>query len=107
MPDDWLDLQKVGFSRPILVVLKTPRCDRRDGGRTQRSLGSCRLGSGKRRYGKILFVAEQDFERASTGHAVIITPPPSTGPERRIVRSLLVHIAGLRAPQKTSSRGKI
>ena len=103
---DWLDLQKVGFSRPILVVLKNTNVIVVTGG-GRNGASEVAVWDPADRYGKILFVPSGDFERASTGHAVIITPPPSNGAGAPSSFDLCWYTsAGLELLKKTSSRGQ-
>ncbi len=103
---DWLDLQKVGFSRPILVVLKNTNVIVVTGG-GRNGASEVAVWDPADRYGKILFVPSEDFERASTGHAVIITPPPSNGAGAPSSFDLCWYTsAGLELLKKTSSRGQ-
>jgi len=75
---DWQGLQTLGFSHPILVLLKnTNVIVLTDGGRDGAS--EVAVWDPLDRHGKIRFVRREDFERASTGHALIITPPTSNG----------------------------
>ncbi len=103
---DWLDLQKVGFSRPILVVLKNTNVIVVTGG-GRNGASEVAVWDPADRYGKILFVPSEDFERAATGHAVIITPPPSNGAGAPSSFDLCWYTsAGLELLKKTSSRGQ-
>ena len=103
---DWRDLQKVGFSRPILVVLKNTNVIVVTGG-GRNGASEVAVWDPADRYGKILFVPSEDFERASTGHAVIITPPPSNGAGAPSSFDLCWYTsAGLELLKKTSSRGQ-
>ena len=103
---DWLDLQKVGFSRPILVVLKNTNVIVVTGG-GRNGASEVAVWDPADRYGKILFVPSEDFERASTEHAVIITPPPSNGAGAPPSLDFCWYTsAGLELLKKTSPRGQ-
>jgi len=103
---DWRDLQKVGFSRPILVVLKNTNVIVVTGGGRD-GASEVAVWDPADRYGKILFVPSEDFERASTGHAVIITPPPSNGAGAPSSFDLCWYTsAGIELLKKTSLRGQ-
>jgi len=103
---DWRDLQKVGFSRPILVVLKNTNVIVVTGGGRD-GASEVAVWDPADRYGKILFVAREDFERASTGHAVIITPQPSNGAGAPSSLDFCWYTsAGLELLKKTSPRGQ-
>jgi len=103
---DWRELQKVGFSHPILVVLKNTNVVVVTGGGRD-GASEVAVWDPADRYGKILFVPREDFERASTGHAVIITPTPSNGAGGPPSLDFCWYTsAGLELLRKTSSRGQ-
>ena len=75
---DWQRLQALGFSHPILVLLKnTNVIVLKGGGRA--GISEVAVWDPLDPHGEILFVPREDFERAWTGHALIITTPPSNG----------------------------
>jgi hypothetical protein len=103
---DWQRLQSLGFSRPLLVLLRNTNVilltgDGRDGG------SEVAVWDPGNPYGEILFVPRGDFERASTGHALIITIPPSNGAETSPTSDVCWFTsAGLDLLAKASARGK-
>ena len=103
---DWQRLQSLGFSRPLLVLLKNTNVilltgGARDGG------AEVAVWDPDNPYGEILFVPREDFERASTGHALIITMPPSNGAEIPPSSDVCWFTsAGLDLLAKTSAKGK-
>jgi hypothetical protein len=103
---DWRDLQKAGFSHPILIVLKNTNVIVVTGGGRD-GASEVAVWDPADRYGKILFVPREDFERASSGHAVIITPPPSNGTGASPSLDFCWYTtAGLELLKKTSTRGQ-
>ena len=75
---DWQRLQALGFSHPILVLLKnTNVIVLKGGGRA--GISEVAVWDPLDPHGEILFVPREDFERAWTGHALIMTTPPSNG----------------------------
>jgi hypothetical protein len=103
---DWQRLQSLGFSRPLLVLLRNTNVilltgDGRDG------VSEVAVWDPGNPYGEILFVPRGDFERASTGHALIITIPPSNGAETSPTSDVCWFTsAGLDLLAKASARGK-
>ena len=103
---DWRDLQKAGYSHPILIVLKNTNVIVVTGGGRD-GASEVAVWDPADRYGKILFVPREDFERASSGHAVIITPPPSNGTGAPPSLDFCWYTtAGLELLKKTSPRGQ-
>jgi hypothetical protein len=103
---DWQDLQKASSSHPILVVLKNTNVIVVTGGGRD-GASEVAVWDPADRYGKILFVPREDFERASTGHAVSITPPPSNGAGAPPSLDFCWYTsAGLELLKKTSPRGQ-
>jgi len=103
---DWPDLQKVGFGNPILVLLKNTNVILVTGGGRD-GAQEVAVWDPADRYGKLLFVPREEFERASTGRAVIITPPPSNGAGAPPSLDLCWYTsAGLELLRKTSPKGK-
>ena len=75
---DWLGLQALGFSHPLLALLKnTNVIVLMAGGRG--GVSEVAVWDPLNPFGEILFVPREDFERAWTGHALIITTSPSNG----------------------------
>ena len=103
---DWQGLQKAGFSHPILFLLNdTDVIVVTGGGRD--GAAEVAVWDPADRYGKTLFVSREDFERASTGHAVIITPPPPNGAEAPPSLNFCWYTsAGLELLRKTSAKGQ-
>ncbi|HXO89712.1 MAG TPA: hypothetical protein VN849_02890, partial [Stellaceae bacterium] len=103
---DWRDLQKAASSHPVLAVLKNTNVIVVTGGGRD-GASEVAVWDPADRYGKILFVPREDFERASTGHAVIITPPPSNGAGAPPSLDFCWYTsAGLELLKKTSPRGQ-
>jgi hypothetical protein len=75
---DWQRLQVLRFSRPILVLLKNTNVIVLTGG-GRGEAAEVAVWDPLDPYKEILFVPRMDFERAWTGHALIITAPPSNG----------------------------
>jgi hypothetical protein len=103
---DWQQLQTLGFSRPLLVLLQnTNVIVLRGGGRA--GVSEVAVWDPLNPFGEILFVPREDLERAWTGHALIITTPPSN--RAGISPSLdfcWFTSAGLELLGKTSARGQ-
>jgi len=75
---DWQRLQALGFSHPLLALLKnTNVIVLMAGGRG--GVSEVAVWDPLNPFGEILFVPREDFERAWTGHALIITTSPSNG----------------------------
>jgi hypothetical protein len=103
---DWQRLQSLGFSRPLLVLLKSTNVILLTGGGRD-GVAEVAVWDPGNPYGEILFVPREDFERASTGHALIITMPPSNGAEISPSSDVCWFTsAGLDLLAKTSARGK-
>jgi hypothetical protein len=103
---DWQRLQSLGYNNPLLVLLKNTNVILLTGGGRD---GASEVGvwDPGNPYGEILFVPREDFERASTGHALIITMPPSKGAETSPSSDFCWFTsAGLELLDKTSARGK-
>jgi hypothetical protein len=103
---DWQRLQSVGFTHPLLVLLKSTNVVLLTG-RGRDGVSEVAVWDPGNPYDEILFVPREDFERASTGHALIITMPPSTGAETSPSSDFCWFTsAGLELLAKTSARGK-
>jgi len=103
---DWQRLQALGFSRPILVLLKNSNVIMLTGGGRD-GTSEVAVWDPLDPYGEILFVTREKFERACTGHALIITPPPSTGVEPPPSLDFCWFTsAGLELLGKTSAKGQ-
>ena len=103
---DWQRLQSLGFSRPLLVLLKNTNVILLTGGERDGAAEVAVWDPGNP-YGEILFVPREDFERASTGHALIITMPPSNGAEISPSSDVCWFTsAGIDLLAKTSAKGK-
>ena len=75
---DWQRLQALGFSHPLLALLKnTNVIVLMAGGRG--GVSEVAVWDPLNPFGETLFVPREDFERAWTGHALIITTSPSNG----------------------------
>jgi hypothetical protein len=75
---DWQGLQALGFDRPLLVLLKNAHVILATGeGRDKAT--EVAVWDPRNPYGETLFIPRQDFEKASTGHVLIITSPRSDG----------------------------
>jgi len=99
---DWLDMQKVGFSRPILVVLKNTNVIVVTGGADAKEASDVALGSGRPPLTeKNLVVPSGTSSARRQGTRLILTPAAvQTAPSAVIVRSMVVPIEGTRAPQE-------
>jgi hypothetical protein len=103
---DWQRLQSLGFAHPLLVLLKSSNVilltgSGRDG------VSEVAIWDPGNLYGEILSIPREDFERVSTGHALIITMPPSNGAETLPSSDFCWFTsAGLELLAKTSARGK-
>lgn len=75
---DWQRLQALGFSRPLLALLKNSNVVVLTGG-GRGGVSEVAVWDPLNPFGEILFVPREDFERAWTGHALIIAAPPSNG----------------------------
>ena len=103
---DWQGLLKVGFSHPILFLLKSSDVIIVTGGGRD-GASEVAVWDPADRYRKTLFVPREDFERASTGHAVITTLPPSNRPAASPSLDFCWYTsAGLEFLKKTSPRGQ-
>jgi hypothetical protein len=103
---DWQRLQSLGFTHPLLVLLKSTNVILLTGGGRD-GVSEVAVWDPGNPYGEILFVPREDFERASTGHALIITMPPSNGAETSPSSDFCWFTsAGLELLAKTSARGK-
>ncbi len=103
---DWQRLQSLGFNHPLLVLLKNTNVILLTGGGRD-GVSEVAVWDPGNRYGEILFVPREDFERVSTGHALIITLPPSNGGETSPSSDFCWFTsAGIELLDKTSARGK-
>jgi hypothetical protein len=75
---DWQRLQALGFSHPLLALLKNTNVIVLTGG-GRGGVSEVAVWDPLNPFEEILFVPREDFERAWTGHALIITTPPSNG----------------------------
>ncbi|MBV8131412.1 MAG: hypothetical protein JO282_02715 [Alphaproteobacteria bacterium] len=75
---DWQRLQALGFGRPILALLKSTNVIILTGG-GRGGAPEVAVWDPLDPYRETLFVPRADFERAWTGHTLIITPPQSNG----------------------------
>jgi hypothetical protein len=103
---DWQRLQSLGFNHPLLVVLKNTNVILLTGGGRE-GVSEVAVWDPGNPYGEILFLPREDFERASTGHALIITMPPSNGAETSPSSDFCWFTsAGIELLAKTPARGK-
>ena len=103
---DWQRLQSLGFNHQLLVLLKNTDVILLTGGGRD-GVSEVAVWDPGNPYGEILFVPREDFERASTGHALIITTPPSNKAETSPSSDFCWFTsAGLELLDKTSARGK-
>jgi hypothetical protein len=103
---DWQRLQSLGFNHPLLVVLKNTNVILLTGGGRD-GVSEVAVWDPGNPYGEILFLPREDFERASTGHALIITMPPSNGAETSPSSDFCWFTsAGIELLAKTPARGK-
>jgi hypothetical protein len=77
---DWQRLQALGSGRPLLAVLKNTNVIVLTVGGSG-GLSEVAVWDPLNPFGEILFVPREDFERAWTGHTLIITTSPSNGAE--------------------------
>jgi hypothetical protein len=77
---DWQRLQALGSGRPLLAVLKNTNVIVLTVGGSG-GLSEVAVWDPLNQFGEILFVPREDFERAWTGHTLIITTSPSNGAE--------------------------
>jgi hypothetical protein len=77
---DWQRLQALGSGRPLLAVLKNTNVIVLTVGGSS-GLSEVAVWDPLNQFGEILFVPREDFERAWTGHTLIITTSPSNGAE--------------------------
>jgi hypothetical protein len=103
---DWQRLQALGPSRPLLALLKnTNVVVLTVGGRG--GVSEVAVWDPLNPFGEILFVLREDFERAWTGHTLIITTSPSNGAEMSPTLDFCWFTsAGLELLEKTSARGQ-
>ena len=103
---DWQRLQALGFSHPLLALLKnTNVIVLMAGGRG--GVSEVAVWDPLNPFGEILFVPREDFERAWTGHALIITTSPSNGAgTSRSLDFCWFTSAGLELLGKTAARGQ-
>jgi hypothetical protein len=103
---DWQCLQSLGLSHPLLVLLKNGNVILLTGGGGD-GVSEVAVWDPGNPYDEILPVPREDFERASTGHALIITMPPSNGAETSPSSDFCWFTsAGLELLDKTSARAK-
>jgi hypothetical protein len=103
---DWQRLQSLGFTHPLLVLLKSTNVVLLTG-RGRDGVSEVAVWDPGNPYGEILFVPREDFERASTGHALIITMLPSNGAQTSPSSDFCWFTStGLELLAKTSARGK-
>ena len=103
---DWQLLQALGFSRPLLALLKnTNVIVLTAGGRG--GVSEVAIWDPLNPFGEILLVPRESFERAWTGHALIITtsPPNGAGTSPSLDFCWFTS-AGLELLGKTSARGQ-
>ena len=103
---DWQRLQALGFSHPLLALLKnTNVIVLTAGGRG--GVSEVAVWDPLNPFGEILFVPREDFERAWTGHALIITTSPSNGAGTSPSLDFCwLTSAGLELLGKTAARGQ-
>jgi hypothetical protein len=103
---DWQRLQALGSSRPLLALLKnTNVVVLTVGGRG--GVSEVAVWDPLNPFGEILFVLREDFERAWTGHTLIITTSASNGAEMSPSLDFCWFTsAGLELLGKTSARGQ-
>ena len=103
---DWLRLQALGSSRPLLALLKnTNVVVLTVGGRG--GVSEVAVWDPLNPFGEILFMLREDFERAWTGHTLIVTTSPSNGAEMSPSLDFCWFTsAGLELLGKTSARGQ-
>ena len=77
---DWQRLQALGSGRPLLAVLKNTNVIVLTVGGSG-GLSEVAVWDPLNQFGEILLVPREDFERAWTGHTLIITTSPSNGAE--------------------------
>jgi hypothetical protein len=103
---DWQRLQSLGFNHPLLVPLKNTNVILLTGGGRD-GISEVAVWDPGNPYGEILFVPREHFERASTGHALIITLQPSNGAATSLSSDFCWFTsAGIELLAKTSARGK-
>ena len=97
---DWQRLQSLGFNHPLLVLLKNTNVILLTGGGRD-GVSEVAVWDPGNPYGEILFVPREDFERASTGHALIITiAAVKRSRDIAVLGLLLVHLGRARAPRQ-------
>ena len=103
---DWQRLHALGFSHSLLLLFKDTNVvlltgEGRDGA------SEVAVWDPRDPYGETVFVPREDFERASTGHALIVATPPPTGASTSPSSDFCWFTsAGLELLGKTSARGK-
>jgi hypothetical protein len=103
---DWQRLQALGSNRPLLALLKNTNVivltvDGHGG------VSEVAVWDPLNPFGEILFVPREDFERAWTGHTLIITTSPSNGAETSPSLDFCWFTsAGLELLGKTSARAQ-
>ena len=103
---DWQRLQALGFAHPLLALLKNTNIIVLTGG-GRGGVSEVAVWDPLNPFAEILFVPREDFERAWTGHALIITTPPSNGAGTSPSLDFCWFTsAGLELLGKTSARGQ-
>jgi putative ABC transport system substrate-binding protein len=103
---DWQRMQALGFGRPILALLKNTNVIILTGGGRD-GAQEVAVWDPLDPYGEPRFEPREDFERAWTGHTLIIAPPPSDGGGMSSCLSLCWFTsAGLKLLGKTSAGGQ-
>jgi hypothetical protein len=103
---DWHRLQALGFSHPLLALLKNTNVIVLTGG-GRGGASEVAVWDPLNPFGEILFVPREDFERAWTGHALIIaTSPPNGAGTSPPLDFCWFTSAGLELLGKTSPRGQ-
>jgi hypothetical protein len=103
---DWQRLQALGFSHPLLVLLKNTNVIVLTGG-GRGGASEVAVWDPLNPFGETLFVPREDFERAWTGHALIIITSPANGAGTSPSLDFCWFTsAGLELLGKTSARGQ-
>ncbi|HEX4185244.1 MAG TPA: hypothetical protein VHY78_05230, partial [Stellaceae bacterium] len=103
---DWQRLQALGFGHPLLALLKNTNVIVLTGG-GRGGVSEVAVWDPLNPFAEILFVPREDFERAWTGHTLIITTSPSNGAETSPSLDFCWFTsAGLELLGKTSARGQ-
>jgi hypothetical protein len=103
---DWQRLQALGFSHPLLALLKNTNVILLTGG-GRGGVSEVAVWDPLNPFGEILFVPREDFERAWTGHTLIIaTSPPNGAGTSPPLDFCWFTSAGLELLGKTSARGQ-